>query len=115
MNDLTPIIGAGVTLLGSALTIVVFPILRNWLQAKLSAEQWNNLMAWSDLAVLAAESLAEKGTIEDKLTYACNQVLTKCASRGYTFDTNTVLEAIQGQWQALTARDMINITQKEAH
>lgn len=94
MIDLTPILQAAVTLIGTIITVLVIPLIKS----KTNAQQLERMQAWTRIAVSAAEQLyAESGQGEKKKAY----VLAFLKQHGFTVDMATLDALIEAAVNAL--------------
>lgn len=87
--NLTPILNAMILLVAAVLSAVVIP----WIRKKASAEELQQLRAWVDIAVSAAEQLYDQCDGEKKREY----VIEYLAEKGYSIDAtliNTIEAAV---------------------
>lgn len=89
MTDLTPIVGALITLMGAIVTVFVIPLIK----AKLSAEKRETLMAFVEIGVMAAEQLAKAGVINKEERK--QHVLDFLNKNGFNVDLDSVEEMIE--------------------
>jgi LL-H family phage holin len=83
MTDITPIIGAVITLLGVIITTLLIPYLRT----KLSTAQQEKIQNVINIAVFAAEQMFRKpGSGAEKKSF----VLEYLEKRGITYDPETI-------------------------
>ena len=88
MIDLTDVIIAVIGLVGTVLTTFLIPYLRQ----KLTAEQYNEMQLWVNIAVKAAEMLyTGSGYGAEKKAY----VIEFLKQKGYTMDTESVENMIE--------------------
>lgn len=57
--DLTPILTALIALIGAIVTYYVIPLLKG----KISADKWQEIVKWVEIAVAAAEQMKQAGII----------------------------------------------------
>lgn len=86
--DITQIAIALIGLIGAVVSAVVIP----WIRSKTTVAQQEQLMAWVQIAVAAAEMLyTGSGRGEEKREY----VEAWLAERGITYDKDTIRAAIE--------------------
>lgn len=88
MIDLTPIVQAGVILLGAVITTFIVP----YVKTKTSKEQRDQLAAWTKIAVTAAEQIySGVGRGYEKKQYVLEFLKTK----GYSIDLDEINALIE--------------------
>ena len=85
--DLTPVIAGVIALLAAVLTAVLVP----WLKSRLTDAQMEELLAWVEIAVAAAQQLFHQLNGAERLDYA----LSFLAERGFDVDDAAVLNAVE--------------------
>ena len=86
--DITPIIRAGLLLIGAVITAVIVPLIR----AKLSEQQLANVQTWVKVAVEAAEQIYKgTGRGQDKKAF----VLDFLDKKGLTLDFPSIDNMIE--------------------
>ncbi len=91
--DLTPIIDIIISVLSLILTGFLIPFLKE----KLSQEKFENLKAWTKIAVAAAEKLYGSKTGQQKKEYVVSFLLSK----GFVIDVDKVNALIESEVQLL--------------
>ena len=98
--DLTPIIVAGIGLLGTIITVYLIPLLKS----KIGTQRWAQLEQIARVAVNAAEQLGVTSITEDKLKaakekldYATSQMELALKQHGLVFDEATIRAAIEAE------------------
>lgn len=86
MIDLTPLINAIIAILAAFMVCYVVP----WIKSKTTANERENLLAWVDIAVAAAQQLYYQQSGEKRLTYA----LEFLEGKGFVID-ETVVDAVE--------------------
>lgn len=93
--DLTPVINAGIALIGELLMAVVaafvIPPVRRWMQAKMSKVQQEKTIEFIRQMVLAAEQMIGKGCGSEKLEY----VIGALERKGFSVDINLIEAAVK--------------------
>ena len=98
--DLTPIFNAIVALIAAVTSCFVIP----WLKSHLTASQREELMEWAKIAVAAAEQIyGGQGRGEEKKEY----VLAFLESKGFTFDAETINNAIEAAVNQLNCEALL--------
>lgn len=88
MTDITNITSAVITLIIALVTTFLIP----WLKTKLDAEKFEQVKAWTKVAVDAAEMIYKgAGRGEEKKAY----VLEYLNSKGYTLDEESINNLIE--------------------
>lgn len=87
MIDLTPIINAGIAVLAAIATAYLVP----WLKSKTTANQREDLLAWVDIAVSAAQQLFHQFDGEKRLEYA----LGLLEVQGFDINDDAVRDAVE--------------------
>ena len=82
MIDLTPIILAIITIIGTLVTYKLIP----WIQTQTTADQYELLLTTVRILVYSAEQMKLKGIIEDKFGYVQEQL----ALKGFAVDLNAI-------------------------
>lgn len=86
MINLTPLINAFIAVLAALLVAYVIP----WIKAKTTAKQREELLAWVDIAVAAAQQLYYQQNGAKRLAYA----LDLLEAKGFEID-DTVTDAVE--------------------
>ena len=74
-TDITPIIEAVIALIATVITVLVIP----WMKSKVSASKWENLQAWAEAGVNAAEAIFIGSKLgKDKRKYVEKYLKEKC-------------------------------------
>lgn len=98
--DITPIIEAAIALIATVVTVLVIP----WIKSKVSASKWENLQAWAEAGVNAAEAIFIGSKLgKDKRKYVEEYLKEKCEKNGYTFDETDIRIALENAWRNVTA------------
>lgn len=86
MIDLTPVINAFIAIVAAFLMAYVIP----WVKAKTTEKERENLLAWVEIAVAAAQQLYHQADGSKRLAYALD--LLEC--KGFEID-DTVIDAVE--------------------
>ena len=98
--DITPIINAGILLIATIISVVLIP----WIKSKTTANQRQELVAWAEIAVEAAEQLylgSDRG-VEKKA-----HVLAFLKDKGLTVDEESINNAIEAAVKKLKTEGII--------
>lgn len=87
MIDLTPLINAIIALLAAIILRYVIP----WVNAQTTAKQRENVLAWVDVAVAAAQQLYYHLDGETRLQYALDFLKQK----GFDVEDDVILDAVE--------------------
>lgn len=85
--DITAVISALLTLLGTVITAFVVP----WLKCRTCAQDREELLGWVDIAVAAAQQVLYSGSGEQRK----EMVRSFLSGKGYSVDTDEVDQAIE--------------------
>lgn len=85
--NITPIINAVIALLAALITVFLVP----WIKSKVGAQNTDQLLAWVDIGVAAAEQLYNSTDAQKKKQY----VLDFLKAKGYTVNTEDVENAVE--------------------
>lgn len=85
--NITPVINAVIALLAALITAFLVP----WIKSKVGAQNMDQLLAWVDIAVAAAEQLFTSTDTQKKKQY----VLDFLKGKGYTVNTEEVNNAVE--------------------
>ena len=103
MFDATQIIVAVIGLLGIIVTAIVAPLIK----AKTTTAQWNNIIAWANTAVAAAEVIYKgAGRGEEKRNYVIDWVTKEAEKYGIKIDVDTVRVALEDAWKRMTESEV---------
>lgn len=98
--DITPIIEAVIALIATVMTVLVIP----WIKSKVSTSKWENLQAWAEAGVNAAEAIFIGSKLgKDKRKYVEEYLKEKCEKNGYIFDETDIRIALENAWRNVTA------------
>ena len=98
--DITPIINAGILLIATIITVVLIP----WIKSKTTAAQRQELTAWAEIAVAAAEQLyLGNGKGVEKKAH----VLAFLKDKGLTVDEESINNAIEAAVKKLKTEGII--------
>lgn len=98
--DITPIIETVIALITTVITVLVIP----WIKSKVSASKWDNLQAWAEAGVNAAEAIFIGSKLgKDKRKYVEEYLKEKCEKNGYTFYETDIRIALENAWRNVTA------------
>lgn len=104
-SDITPVVGAIISLLGAIITAVIIPLIRS----KTTAAQWATIKQWTATAVQAAEVLYNSGGQgEEKRDYVMQYVEAVCKSHGFKIDTDTIRNALEQAWTTLPKAEAVS-------
>lgn len=96
MIDITTIINAMIALLAAIISVFVIP----WIKSKTTAQQREDLIAWTKIAVSAAEQIYKgDGRGEEKKQYA----LDFLKANGFSVDEKSVNAAIEAAVKQLNS------------
>ena len=87
MIDLTPLMNAVIALLAALILRYVIP----WVSAQTTAKQRENMLAWVDVAVCAAQQWYHHLDGQTRLDYA----LSFLKEKGFDIDNDVVLDAVE--------------------
>lgn len=87
MTDLTPVINAAVALLAALITAFVIP----WIRRKTTAQDREEMLAWVEIAVAAAQQLYHNMNGAERKQY----VKAFLASKGYDVKEEEINSAIE--------------------
>jgi len=87
MTDLTNILEIIIALVVAIITAFVIP----WIRSRTTAQEREELLAWVDIAVAAAQQLFHQSEGHDRLNYA----LTFLKDKGYEVDEPAVRNAVE--------------------
>jgi len=97
--DVTQVIIAIIAVFGAIVTRVVIPLIK----AKTTAQQWSNIVSWTNTAVNAAEVIFKgAGKGEQKRDYVLDYIHDCCNSHNIGYDEKAVRNALEEAW-----RDMV--------
>ncbi len=100
MIDITPIAQALVVLIAAIISCILIP----WIKTKTTDGQRQQLVAWTKIAVAAAEQIFKgTGRGEEKKKY----VLAFLEEKGITFDENIVNAAVEAAVKQLNSEGII--------
>lgn len=103
MVDVTQIIVAVIGLLGIVVTAIVAPLIK----AKTTTAQWDNIVAWANTAVAAAEVIYKgAGRGEEKREYVINWVTNEAKKHGIKVDVDAVRIALENAWKQMTESEV---------
>ena len=99
--DITPIINAGILLIATIISVVLIP----WIKSKTTAAQRQEITAWAEIGVKAAEQIYHGiGQGEKKKAY----VLAFLKDKGLTVDEESLNNAIEAAVKQLKTEGIIN-------
>lgn len=87
MIDLTPIINAIIVILAGVALRYAVP----WIKGKTTEQERQDLLAWVDIAVMAAQQLYHQSSGEIRLQYAMNVL----RGQGFDVDDTAVRDAVE--------------------
>ena len=87
MIDLTNIVEAVIALAVTIITAFLVP----WIKSKTTAQDREELLAWVDIAVAAAQQLYHQCSGQQRLDYA----LSVLSAEGFDIDSDAVLDAVE--------------------
>lgn len=87
MIDLTPLMNAIIALVAAIILRYVIP----WLKAKTTTQQREDMLAWVDIAVMAAQQVYYKMDGKDRLDYA----LELLEDKGFDINDSALLDAVE--------------------
>lgn len=87
MTDLTPVFNALIALVAALISAFVIP----WIKRKTTAQDREEMMAWVEIAVAAAEQLFDSTQGEAKK----NAVVAFLREKGFTFTESEIDNAIE--------------------
>ena len=87
MTDLTTILEAIIALAVAIITVFVIP----WIKSRTTAQEREELLAWVDIAVAAAQQLFYADSGKARLAYA----LSILESKGFDINDDTVCDAVE--------------------
>lgn len=100
MIDITPIAQALVVLIAAVISCILIP----WIKSKTTEGQRQQLVAWTKIAVAAAEQIFKgTGRGEEKKKY----VLAFLEEKGITFDENIINAAVEAAVKQLNSEGII--------
>lgn len=85
--DLTPMINALILILSTVATVYIVP----WIKSNTTAKQRENLLAWVDIAVCAAQQLYHQQDGSVRLEYA----LGLLEAKGFDINDDVVTDAVE--------------------
>ena len=95
--NLTEIIVSVIGLISLILTSVIVPLIK----AKVSREEWDTLMIYTEAAVKAAEIIFGSGKGKEKFEWVSNYIQQECAARKLKVDMQNIQIAIENTWEQL--------------
>jgi len=96
--DVTQVIIAIIAVFGAIVTRVVIPLIK----AKTTAQQWSNIVSWTNTAVNAAEVIFKgAGKGEQKRDYVLGYIKDCCNSHNIGYDGKAVRNALEEAWRGL--------------
>lgn len=100
MIDITPIAQALIVLISAIISCILIP----WIKSKTTDGQRQQLVAWTKIAVAAAEQIFKgTGRGEEKKKY----VLAFLEEKGITFDENSINAAVEAAVKQLNSEGII--------
>ncbi len=94
--DITSIIEAVIALISAVITVLLIP----WIRTKTTESQRQKLVAWTKIAVAAAEQIFKgTGRGEEKKKY----VISFLKGKGITFDENSINAAVEAAVKQLNS------------
>lgn len=87
MIDLTPLVNVAIAILAAIALKYLIP----WIEEKTTAKQREDLLAWVDIAVAAAQQLYHQADGATRLNYA----LSLLEAEGFNIDNRAVLDAVE--------------------
>ncbi len=100
MIDITPIAQALIVLISAIISCILIP----WIKTKTTEGQRQQLVAWTKIAVAAAEQIFRgTGRGEEKKKY----VLSFLEEKGITFDENSINAAVEAAVKQLNSEGII--------
>lgn len=91
MTDITPIIVAIITLIGSVITVYVVP----YIKSKLKESDRENLEQWVEIATRAAEQLYISGELKTTGMSRKEYVINFLEKKGFTIDMDQIVTLIE--------------------
>ena len=96
--DITQIIVAIISVLGTFVTVYIIP----YLKSKTNNTQWNNILAWTKAGVQCAEIIyTGAGRGVEKKAYVEKYITDMCNQAGIKVNVDTVEVAIENAWKSL--------------
>ena len=97
--DMTQVLLAAISLISAILTGIAIPLIK----AKTTAEQWNNIVSWTNTAVQAAEVLYKgSGRGEEKRDYVLSYIEDMCDKYNIHYYEPSVRNALENAWLTLS-------------
>lgn len=87
MTNLTPVLEAIIALAVAVISTFLIP----WIKSKTTAQDREELLAWVDIAVAAAQQLYHHLDGQARLDYA----LSVLSAQGFDIDSDAVLDAVE--------------------